>query len=139
MNPVYVWPLLCGLWRNGKAYKSMALNFRVGANSISKLVPDTCEAIIQEFMEEVIQCPTTPDEWREVAEGFSNQWNFHHTLGAIDGKHIAIQPPPNCGSLYYNYKGYHSIVLLALVDANGKFMYIDIGANGSCSDAGKFQ
>ncbi|KAK3878167.1 hypothetical protein Pcinc_017191 [Petrolisthes cinctipes] len=29
----------------GEAYKSMALNFYVGANSISKLVPDTCEAI----------------------------------------------------------------------------------------------
>ncbi|KAK3890171.1 hypothetical protein Pcinc_005863 [Petrolisthes cinctipes] len=29
----------------GEAYKSMTLNFYVGANSISKLVPDTCEAI----------------------------------------------------------------------------------------------
>ena len=123
----------------GEAYKSMALNFRVGANTISKLVPETCEAIIQEYMNEVIQCPTTPDAWKAVADGFSNQWNFHHTLGAIDGKHVGIQPPGNCGSLYYNYKGYHSIVLLALVDHNGKFMYIDVGANGSCSDAGIFQ
>ena len=30
----------------GEAYKSMALNFRTGANSISKVVPDTCEVII---------------------------------------------------------------------------------------------
>ena len=63
----------------GKAYKSMALNFRCGANSISKLVPDTCEAIIQEFMNDVIVCPTTPEEWKEVAAGFANQWNFNHT------------------------------------------------------------
>lgn len=43
----------------GEAYKSMALNFRVGPNTISKVVRETCEAIIQEYMEEVIVCPTT--------------------------------------------------------------------------------
>ena len=123
----------------GEAYKSMALNFRTGANSISKVVPDTCEAIIQEFMREVIVCPSTPQEWKEVAAGFGSSWNFYNTLGAIDGKHVAIQPPANAGSYYFNHKGYHSLVLLAMVDAWGKFMYIDVGANGSCSDAGIFQ
>ena len=38
----------------GEAYKSMALNFRTGANSISEVVPDTCDAIIQGFIREVI-------------------------------------------------------------------------------------
>lgn len=57
----------------------------------------------------------------------------------MDGKHIPIQPSANCGSYYYNYKGYHSIVLLALVDSNGKFIYVDVGDNGSCLDAGIFQ
>lgn len=123
----------------GEAFKSMALNFRMGPNSISKVVPDTCEAIIQEFMDEVIICPTTPEGWKEVAKGFSNTWNFHHVLGALDGKHVALKPPGNSGSHYYNYKGYHSIVLLALVDCKGKFLYVDVGANGSCSDAGIFQ
>ena len=123
----------------GEAYKSMACNFRVGPNSISKLVPDTCEAIIKEFMEEVIVCPSTPEGWKKVAEGFANAWDFHNTIGAIDGKHVAIEAPYNSGSYYFNYKGYHSIVLLALADARGKFMYVDVGANGSCSDAGIFQ
>ena len=123
----------------GEAYKSLAISFRVGANSISKLVPDTCEAIIQEYMEEVLICPSTPEGWKAVAKEFGQAWNFHHTIGALDGKHIAIQPPPNTGSYYYNYKGYHSIILLALVDAKGKFMYVDVGANGSTSDGGVFQ
>lgn len=123
----------------GEAYKSMALNFRTAGNSISTLVPDTCEAIITEFMKDVIVCPSTPQDWKDVAEGFGSTWHFYNALGAIDGKHVAIQAPLNSGSYYFNYKGYHSIVLLALVDARGKFMYVDVGANGSCSDAGIFQ
>ncbi|XP_041366142.1 uncharacterized protein LOC121381094 [Gigantopelta aegis] len=32
-------------------------------------------------------------------------------------------------------KGYHSIVLLGLIDADYKFMWVKVGASGSCSDA----
>ena len=37
---------------------------------------------------------------------------------------------PNSGSYFYNYIGYMSIVLLAVVDANLEFTFVDVGLNG---------
>lgn len=65
-------------------------------------------------------------------------WNFPHTLGAIDGKHIAMKSPLNSGSLYYNYKGFFSIVLLAVCNARYSFTLVDIGNYGSMNDSGIF-
>lgn len=39
----------------------------------------------------------------------------------------------------YNYKGYFSLVLMAICDSNYKFVLIDVGAYGKFGDSGKFQ
>jgi hypothetical protein len=123
----------------GDSYKSLQYGFRVAHNTISIIVPETCQAILDELEDEVMSMPKTPDEWHSIASKYSSRWNFHNTIGAIDGKHVAIRCPPNNGSFYFNYKKFHSIVLLAIVDAGYKFIYTDIGSNGSNCDAGIFR
>jgi hypothetical protein len=85
-----------------------------------------------------LQCPSTEEDWKRVASEFWIQWNFPNCLGALDGKHVVIRKPACSGSTYFNYKHSFSLILLALVDANYKFLFIDFGAQGRFSDGGVF-
>lgn len=82
--------------------------------------------------------PVSQINWKEKAEAFWKRWNFPSCLAGLDRKHVRIVAPNNTGSLFYNYKNYFSIVLLAMVDANCKFVGVDIGSYGKEGDAGIF-
>lgn len=87
-----------------------------------------------------IYMPTpTEDLLKKNAEKFYQFWNFPNCCMSIDGKHIRIVCPPNTGSLCFNYKEYFSTVLLALVDADCKFVAIDVGSYGGEGDAGVYE
>jgi hypothetical protein len=94
-----------------------------------------CNALISEYPDQQMKCPENAEEWKEIARGFEKRWNFPHALGALDGKHIRIRNPARASSLYYNYKGFFSIILMALVDADYRFIWVEVGANGASSDA----
>lgn len=87
----------------------------------------------------ILQVPENHNDWKTIEMGFRQRWNFPQCYGAIDGKHFNIRAPANCGSDYYNYKGANSIIMLAVVNDNYCFSYIDVGCNGRQSDGGVFQ
>ena len=121
------------------SYPTLQYAFRVARSTIIKFVPDICDTIIRAYQDEVMTCPTSPEDWLEVKSVFCRKWNIPHVLGARDGKHIPIRCPRQGGSLYHNYKGFHSVVLLALVDGDYKFIWVDVGVARSSSDAQIFK
>lgn len=90
---------------------------------------------MKHLMPQVMPQPTE-ESWKQIAKDFWNIWNSPNCLGALDGKHVTIQAPPNSGSNFFNYKKIFSVVLLALVDANYNFIAVDVDAYGKNSDGG---
>lgn len=54
-------------------------------------------------------------------------------------KTFLLSKPQNTGSEYYDYKGQNSMIMIALVGAHYRFMYVDEGAQGRASDAGVWE
>ena len=98
-------------------------------------------------MPKVLKPLAVYSDWRELAADFHRLWDVLMCIGATDGKHIMIQAPPpppppsNARSEYIlqcNYKGFHSIVLLAVCDAQYCFRFVDTGDTRRHSDGGVF-
>ncbi|KAL0830012.1 hypothetical protein ABMA28_003470 [Loxostege sticticalis] len=71
----------------------------------------------------------TKEEWFEISQRFEINANFPNCLGAVDGKHIRIKPQQS-GSMFLNYKYFFFIVLMAVVDFDYNFVFIDVGSYG---------
>ncbi|KAH6925276.1 hypothetical protein HPB50_003179 [Hyalomma asiaticum] len=123
---------------SGVLVRDAAMAFRVGVETAREIIHDTCQVLWEVLSAEYVK-PPTMEEWREIASGLWNRWQFLNCLGAVDGKHIRIVCPKKAGSLFFNYKGTHSIVLMAAVDSRYLFRLVDVGAPGRLSDGGIFK
>lgn len=114
----------------------MSFEYRLGISTISVIVKEVCQAMwsIMKF-----ECMPIPGKemWESIALKFEQRANFPHCLGAVDGKHIRIINP--LGSMYHNYKGYASVVLMAVADSEYCFTYVDIGSYGKDCDSHIFK
>ncbi|XP_041367086.1 uncharacterized protein LOC121381797 [Gigantopelta aegis] len=100
---------------SGTKYAAMKFGCRVPHNTQSLAVREVCQAIIDEYLDEAMTCPTTPEGWREIQ---ISSWRSGTS-------HIPVVP----------LMGFYSIVLMALVDADYKFLWADVGSPGASPDA----
>lgn len=110
--------------------------FRISKVTISKIIPEVCTAIWEILGPQYIVCPTTAEGWLEKADRFQELWQYPR---ALDGKHVQVAAFGNSGSSFRNYKGTFSIVLMAITDADSRFLFVDIGHPGAANDSGIFR
>ncbi|CAH1974397.1 unnamed protein product [Acanthoscelides obtectus] len=119
---------------SGRNY--LRLSTIISPHALSEIIPETCSSIYQVLQQKYMKFHTTETEWKSISEGFEEVCNFLNCVGAVDGKHVQIKPPPGSGAFYYNYKGYNSLVLMAICNANYEFIMCDFSTNGRISDGG---
>ena len=124
------------LWRLGTnvEYRTISHLFGVGLSTVCVAVHEVCNVLVEHFRSKYIKIPSGQG-LRSVIDGFESKWDFPQCVGAIDGSHIPIIAPKDNPLDYYNRKGYHSVVLQALVDHNYKFLDVYVGWPGSVHDA----
>jgi hypothetical protein len=67
-------------------------------------------------MAKYVRLPQLRRQHGKTVRGFNDRWGFPQCLGAIDGTHIPILVPHEYHIEYFNWKGWHSIVMQAVVD-----------------------
>ncbi|XP_065062943.1 uncharacterized protein LOC135689586 [Rhopilema esculentum] len=123
----------------GETYQSLKYQFRIHNSTISLFVPKVCQVIYDVLKDDYFSVPSSEQEWINLADATEKRWQFPNAFAAADGKHIAVYHPDNSGGTFYNYKGFYSIVLLAFVDYDYKFIYADVGCQGRISDGGVYR
>ena len=60
----------------------------VGVSTLAYIIPETCDAIYNVLGDVYLRTPSTQEEWKAVAKGFYENWNYPNCIGAVDGKHV---------------------------------------------------
>ena len=123
----------------GDAFRTIAASYRLSDTVVGRIIRETCKALWNVMAENgFLSVPSSSKEWLDVSQDFERRWNFPNCVGAIDGKHIIIQCPSRAGSMFFNYKKFHSVVLMAVVNAKYQFTIVDVGDYGRLSDGSVF-
>ncbi|CAG8605491.1 481_t:CDS:2 [Paraglomus occultum] len=125
---------------NPIGYRQIEQTFGISQGSVTHFTKCFLGAVL-DSLQHCIRWPGNRME--EVIEGFAPpelRRRMPNVIGAIDGSHIPIQQPRTAyHQRYINRKGFHSIVLMAIVDDTERFTYIYSGQPGSMHDARVFK
>lgn len=128
--------ILITLWylSNTETFRQLSDRF----NKTRSTIYNTVKKITHYFATisaDYIKWPTEQDDMCEIANGFYRKQKLKGVLGAIDGTHIKIKKPQADQEVYYNRKGYHSLLLQGVADHKKRFIDVCCGEAGSIHDA----
>lgn len=117
--------------------RTVANAFGVSRASVNIIFREFCEVVVRHLEPRFVRFPTL-HELAEHMRQFAALTGFPQGVGALDGCHIEVCPPKEQACDYYNYKGWYSMILMAVVDHCYKFMLTNVGTPGRSHDADVF-
>ncbi|XP_071988032.1 uncharacterized protein [Engystomops pustulosus] len=124
------------LWRLGSLceYRTIGKIFRVSRSTICKVVQDVCEVLVSTLTPKFISVPRG-DILFHTIKAFEQYHSIPQLAGIIGTFHVPIYPPSEFSGQYFNAKGWHSVVVQAVVDCNHLFWDLNIGSPGNSSNS----
>ena len=116
------------IWRlaTNVEYRTLDELFGLGGSTVGKIVLETCEATAQHFLQLYVHFPVD-QALTQVIHGFDAKSGFPQVAGAIDGTRIPIIRPQENATDYFNWKGYHFLVMQPVVNFQCVFTDVYIG------------
>lgn len=133
--------LLISLWTlaTPDSYRSISNLFNVPKSSVLLCLRRVCQATIGSVCKHIVCFPTNQEAIEANKYRFYCIRGLHNVIGAIDGCHIPIKAPHMEPVAYVNRKGFHSVLLQAVVDSRMFFIDCCAGWPGSVHDARVFR
>ncbi|RCN40734.1 hypothetical protein ANCCAN_13341 [Ancylostoma caninum] len=109
--------------------------FSCGERTLSAVVDEVTDAIIKGVLFQRAFPNLAREEFEDTARKTQVRYNYPRAIGFLDGKHVAMKKPVRSGSVHFNYKNFHSIILLACCDCDYNIIAFDVGAAARVGDA----
>jgi hypothetical protein len=119
----------------GGAFNVVADDFGIAKSTIQKHVHRVITALVEVFVPLQIKFPISA-ELEQTMFDFEQKSGLPNVAGAVDGTIIEIRKPSgDYGDRYWCYKNKVAVLFLAVVDAVGRFTFVDAGRPSSIGDA----
>ncbi|KAL3178515.1 hypothetical protein MRX96_038410 [Rhipicephalus microplus] len=114
--------------------RTVANLFDLGRSTVNTIYREFGDIVVEALEDQWVRMLAADEMTHHIRE-FYAVTGFPQAVGALDGCHFPVSPPKENAIDYYNYKGWYSVILLALVDHKYRFRYINVGCPGRCHDA----
>ena len=128
----------------GDYFYTIAEMVGLGVATVCSIVKEVTEAIIANLWNLSVKqhMPETKEDFERKILDMEELWQFPSCWGAIDGCHIPIKCPSGglqASKEFHNFKNFYSVVLMAIVDSNYRFVWASCGFPGNSHDSIIFQ
>lgn len=115
-------------------YRIVANQFGIHKATVCKTIHEFVKATNKILIEKYLHFPNET-EAITISSHFEQRSKIPNIIGFIDGTHIPILPPSKGYRDFVNRKGWPSLILQAVVDAEYKFIDISIKTTGRSHDS----